>query len=358
MENYYNIHNIVKIKIQTKKLDIVKDYEYYFRDFKVVEKINNVDIEIRDIDEFSLPKESFNISNAFFGFDHGVYSKNDSYAVRIENNKMVIFLRESNLCINSLIEYFLLRNDCTFIHGAGISYKNKGIIFPAPPNTGKTLLISKLRQKENVNFFGDDYVILKKDGTMYSYPMDFSVYDYHFDFFPELKGTIENKKIKRNIYERALVNMVKDLPIKKVLKRMARFIGYDFLQGGLYLKIPAQQLVAKEKIGVSTQIKYCIFLSRYNGKEFKVEKIKLENLVKETLGILQSEWYKTLPVYNLLSSFGIIDFSEYLNSIKNIISSGFSDMELFKILIPTDMENKERLQKIEKFLEQNVFNPE
>lgn len=356
METYYNIHNIVKIKIRTKNPEIIKECEYYFRNFKITEEPENLNIKIRDFDEFLLPKTYFNISNASYGFKNGIYNQKDSYAVEIENNKMTLYIKGNNLCINSLIEYILLQNNCTFIHGAGVSYKNQGIIFPGAPNTGKTLLISKLRKKSNIKFFADDYLILKDNGIMYSYPMDFSIYGYHFNFFTELKKSSENRKIKRAIYEKILVNIVKDLPIKKTLKQIANFIGYDFLKAGEYLKIPAQRFISEEKFGTCVDLKYSIFLSKYNGNEFKVEKMKLEDASKKILGILEDEWYGTLPVYHLLSCFGILDFAEYLNDIKNVISKSFNNVELYRALIPINMDNKEYLEKLEKFLDQEIFN--
>lgn len=357
METYYNIHNIVKIKIRTKNPEIIKECEYYFRNFKITEEPENLNIKIRDFDEFLLPKTYFNISNASYGFKNGIYNQKDSYAVEIENNKMTLYIKGNNLCINSLIEYILLQNNCTFIHGAGISYKNKGIVFPAPPDSGKTLLISKLREKSNIKFFADDYLILRDNGTMYSYPMDFSIYDYHFNFFTELKKSAENRKIKRAKYEKILVNMIKDLPqAKKILKQGARLLKYDFLKGGEYLKIPAQRLISKEKFGTSVDLKYSIFLSKYNGNEFKVEKMKLESVTKEILGILQNEWHNTMPVYHLLSCFGVLDFSDYLNDIKNIINKGFNNLKLYRVLVPINMDNKELLEKLEKFLDQEIFN--
>lgn len=355
MENYYNIHNIVKIKITTKKPEIIKEYEYYFRDFKVLEKIEKVDIEIRDLNDFSLPSEFFNISDSLFGFKRGVYDKNNNYAIIFENEKMLIFIGSTSLSANFFIEYYLLKNNCTFIHGAGISYKDKGIIFPAPPNTGKTLLISGLRKKDNIKFFGDDYIIIKKDGTMYSYPMDFSIYNYHFNFFEELSASTDKIKIKRAVYERLIVKLVKDLPIKQTLKKVARFVGYDFLQGGEYLKIPASRLIPKSKIGATAKLKYSIFLNKYNGSSFRVEKMELNHLCWGIQGIMQTEWIKTKPVFFLLSSFFLLDLSKYLHDIKETVYKSFEGVELYRAFIPDKMKSEDYIKEMEKFLEKNIF---
>ncbi len=358
METYYNIHNIVKIKIRTKNPRIIKEYENKLRHFKLREEAENTntDIEIRDFDEFLLPKEHFDISNDFYGFKNGIYHKRDSQAVKLENNKMLIYIKGADISLFPLIEYFLLKNNCTFIHAAGISYKDQGIIFPAGPGAGKTLLISRLRQKSEVKFFGDDYLILKDNAVMYSFPIDFSIYNYHFNFFDELKKSAESKKIKRAKYEKPIVNVVKNLPLKKTLKKIAYFLKYDFPKGGEYVKIPVQWLVSKEKIGKSAVLKYSLFLSRYNGNEFKTEKMKLENLVRIGSAILQDEWRKTMPICYSLSLSNVLDFTDYLNDIRNTFSKCFSNLELYKVLISKTMDNREYIKKLEQFLEQEIFN--
>ena len=355
MEAYYNIHNIVGVKIKTENSRIVKEYEYVLRNFKILTELKNINIEILDFKEFHFPENHFYLSSFFNGFNDGVYHKKDHYALEIKDNKIKLYLKDADVSLNPLIEYFLLKNGSTFVHGAGISYKDKGIIFPAPPGAGKTLLISKLRENKDIKFFGDDYLILNQNTTMYSYPIDFSIYDYHFNFFPELQNTVESRKIKKVRYERPIVNIIKDLPFKKFLKKVAYFFQYDFLKGGEYVKIPVKQLIPESKIGQSAVLRHSIFLKRYNGTELKIEKMELEGLVKELLGILQSEWRETMPIFYALSSAGVIDATDYLNNIKNIMTKSFSNLELYRILIPQSMDNREYLQKIEEFLEQKIF---
>ena len=355
MQAYYNIHSIVKISVDTKRPEIIEEYDYYLRNFRVSIKPEHADIEVKDFEEFSLPHEALNMSDVIFGFDRGVYDKKNGYALEIKNNTLTLFVKNNDLCINSFIEYFLLKNNYTFMHGAAISYKGKGIIFPAPPNTGKTLLVSKLRNRNDVKFFADDYFIVNQSAMVYSYPMDFSIYDYHFNFFPELKNSLEQLKIKKAFFERVVVAIVKDLPIRKSLKKIARFLKYDFLKGGEYLKIPAGRLIPKEKLGSSAELKFGIFLEKYNGREFKVEKIKPEIASNEIVGILQTEWSDTIPAYQILSSFGLFDFAQHLFDIKTVAIATFEKIELYKVFMPVDMENEVRMGKLEAFLDKEIF---
>ncbi len=355
MKTFYNLHNVVGIEIDTQNAAIIKEYEYCLRHFRVDALGKPADILVLDLGVFVLPQDAFNVHDSLFGFSSGVYDKEKKYAVVFDGPQMKLYIKESNICLPTLIEYFLLPQSMTFVHGAAVSYKNKGIIFPAPPNVGKTLLVSRLRNKEHIKFFGDDYVVVGADASLRAFPADFSIYHYHFNFFPELKKKSSAIKIKRAWYERAVVNLIKHSPIKYTAKRVARAIGYDFLQGGEFLKVPASTLIQKEKFGSVAPLEYAVFLNKYDGKEFKFEAIDATTGPAEIMGILQSEWVQTMPVYHLLSAFGIVDFAKHIETIHNVLASALKDLKIYRVLIPAHMDVKEHIEKLEAFLQQEIF---
>ncbi|MBX4200843.1 hypothetical protein KW786_01810 [Candidatus Parcubacteria bacterium] len=355
MKNFYNIHNLVSIVIETGNPRILKEYEYHIRTFKVDALPEPPDVAIFDFKKFQLPPDALNIHNSLFGFESGVCDKEKKYAITVKGGLMSVYLEEPALCLNTLLQYIALRKDTTFIHGAGISYKNKGIIFPAPPNVGKTLLVSRLRNKEHIQIFGDDYLMVDKDGLMRSFPADFSIYRYHFNFFPELKKTAAAGKIQRAFYEKFLVAMVRRLSLKAFARKAAALIGYEFLQGGEYVKVPANTLIGKGKMGTRAPLEYAVFLNKYNGSEFTAQKIDAHSAPSEILGILQSEWFETLPACHALSLFGVMDFGKYIEETRQIVASAFGKLKIYRVLIPAGMDSKEHIDKLEAFLEREIF---
>ena len=355
MEQRYNIHNLVKIIVQTNNIYLLEELDYTLRYFKTEDSFLSYDIEIKDISHFSLPQEHLIISDKFFGFKNGFFSKDDEYAIIMDGEKITLFEKENSIAINELIELLLLKKGYTFIHGAGISYNGDGVIFPSPPNTGKTTLMSKLRKKDSVNFFGDDYIILKEDGTMLSYPMDFSIHDYHFKFFEELKESSEGRQIKRIFYEKFLVDLVRHLPIRKKLKKIARFFNYEFLKGGEYLKVEAKRLMGAKKVGKMAKIKYSVCLNKYEGSDLRVESVDPETIIKEIIGTLQSEWYKSLPALHFLASFGLVDLTEFFKKTNDILRNNFKDVKFYRVLLPSLMEHQERFRQLDEFLETKIF---
>ena len=97
MKSYYNIHNLVSVVIETENTSIIKDYEYYLRHFKVDALSKDADVHIRDLAKFSLPENAFSISNQVFGFAGGIFDAQQKYALKLQKNRMALYLKDSNL---------------------------------------------------------------------------------------------------------------------------------------------------------------------------------------------------------------------------------------------------------------------
>jgi hypothetical protein len=100
-------------------------------------------------------------------------------------------------------------------------YKNKGLLFPAWRDTGKTTLILNILSSQKVEFLSDDLTILKNDGTIYCLP------DYIRVRYPQ---SLKNKHISRtrllfsNYSRRRLQSAV--LPrLGRVLKGISKPLG-------------------------------------------------------------------------------------------------------------------------------------
>lgn len=165
-------------------------------------------------------------------------------------------------------------------------------------------------------------------------------------FFPELKGSPESKKIKRSGYEKILVSLVKSPSIRRILKRVAKTVGYDYLEGGEFLKIPADHFIPKEKFGNATRLYYGLFLQKYKEEKFVAMKISKEDLVEAILETLKNEWEATLPICNFLN---------YFDKTKVILSKTLDGLETYQILMPASMDSRERLQNLEYFLKERIF---
>lgn len=175
-DSYYNIHDIIRIKISNHKFNLVPVY------FIVKDEID-YDIEIR-YEPFSF-KPKMNIDNKipvglriYYDdkiFIHRMYHINSGYFIIKEEEKKytIIFnyiykiFRKPTMNIYAIMEMKLLNKGFSFIHAGGVSRNGKGLIFPAFSDTGKTITTLRF-MREGYKVLSDDTLIT--DGEkVYSY---------------------------------------------------------------------------------------------------------------------------------------------------------------------------------------------
>lgn len=348
MSNLYNIHNFIKVKISPGKLNLTDGYNHYLRYFQVVEEYPTADYEIKEFSQFNLPQNYFSGSD-ILRFENGFCLPKEKYAVVFGGEKITEYTTYANRATNLWLQALLLRQDLSFIHGAGIEINNKGIIFPAFGGAGKTLLVSELRKCGDFKFFGDDYVIADKNGNMHSYPSDFSIYDYHLPFFPELKNTPFSHYLRRREVFALYYEMKR--AINFLAKRFASF-DQPFFRGwhANYVKVPAVELIASSKMGVKTKLFASVFLERYNGGKIESIETSLEEMVKMVTGILNMEFSQGLSYLYALSTAGYFDMADFQIKQKETLQKVFSGVKNYRVRIPQDMKAGEYLGYMNKFI--------
>ncbi|MBU1092770.1 hypothetical protein KJ836_03845 [Patescibacteria group bacterium] len=351
MNVFYNLHNLITIKISQGKLNLADGYNHYLRHFQVAEEPLGVNYEVKEFSEFNLPKA--HISNgSMLGFKEGICFSKEKYALVLEDKKITEYTTYANRATNLWLQMLFLRQGLSFVHCAGVEIGGKGIIFPAFGGAGKTMLISKLRELDNCKFFGDDYVIVGKDSKMYSYPSDFSIYPYHLKMFPELKSSIYSKYFLRHrifglfYYAKKVVNFI--------WKRLSRsgaplFVGWN----ADYVKVPAIKLIGND-IGRQTNLTAAVFLSRYSGQEIIVEEMSLDEMVKSTDGILWLESQHALPYLSALAAFGVINLASVAFSQREVIKSCFAPLKRFRILIPDKLDHTSYINFMTRFVREKL----
>jgi hypothetical protein len=351
MDIYYNLHNLIKVKVSQAKLDLADGYNYYLRYFQTTERSAEINYEVKEFSEFNLPKDY--VSNGdLLGFEGGVCFSREKYALVFEDKKITEYTTYANRATNLWLQVLFLKQNLSFIHCAGVEIGGKGIIFPAFGGTGKTMLISELRKLDNCKFFGDDYVIVSQDSKMYSYPSDFSIYPYHLKAFPELKHSIYSRYfLLRRIF--SLFYFTKKA-INFIWKRLSHsgaplFIGWN----ADYVKVSAAKLIGNN-IGQETKLTAAVFLSRYNGQEIFAEEMSLDEMVKFTDGILWLESQHALPYLSTLAAFGVIDLAKIALSQQDVIKSCFSPLKRFRILIPNQLDVESYTNFMTRFIQDTL----
>lgn len=74
--------------------------------------------------------------------------------------------------ILAILSVKLIQKGYTFVHAGCLSHHGKGILIAAMQDTGKTSTVLSLLDGKEFKFLGDDFAIIGKNGTAYSYPKE------------------------------------------------------------------------------------------------------------------------------------------------------------------------------------------
>ncbi len=83
-----------------------------------------------------------------------------------------------------VLQLLFAQRDMLFVHSAGITINDKGVVLPAACGVGKTSFVSEAAKIEGVKILGDDFVLLDSSGNVYPYPRPFGLRYYHRKSFP------------------------------------------------------------------------------------------------------------------------------------------------------------------------------
>jgi hypothetical protein len=309
-----------------------ENLDYHLRYFKVGKKPDEINYRIRDFSEFSLPDEHYVVKNKYFGFDNGICLPNIHYAIMLREHNLTEFTgkyRSPKLWL----QYLFIAKGYSFIHSAAVIFNGKGVIFPGLGGSGKSTIVSELLKCNNIQIFGDDYVIVDRYSTVYSYPSDFCLFDYHLK---NLKMSEEKQYFKGIGLKLKFSNFIGGIPL---LKR-----AYGFMQRSKmpewepgYVKVPITKLISEKNIGNSAKLDICIFLKKYSGKELKIRYLDQQTASNEINGILHKEIGTDFFFFYLLNAFNVIDIADFEKNQKEIIQECFSRLGMFEILIPADV---------------------
>jgi hypothetical protein len=165
--------------------------------------------------------------------------------------------------LEPFLYYRLVDKGCSFVHGAGLSTDGSGLLIVGLASVGKTSLALSL-VKEGYLYYGDDLTILSRGGELISNPKPIKLRPQHIELFPELASALT--KGMNGTEKFLLSSQVKDHQLR-FMKRLPRKSLEDLIGGA--------------RIGRRAPLKTVIFLKRVEGKEFYVDEMDKENLVRD-----------------------------------------------------------------------------
>jgi len=243
-------------------------------------------------------------------------------------------------------------------------FRNRGLLFPAWRDTGKTILSLNILSSKAGKFLSDDIAILKNDGTIYSLP------DHVRIRFPNLikSGNINKFRLFFSTYTRKRIQGAILPGIGKLLKRVRIFpfeslgnllIHLGSSQGDILL--PINDLFPDVKIASSVPLDTVFLLVKTSDWKTTIQDTTLENVIAKMMSALACEIDGSLPEVLDLFRFAFPERGQRLSTEFNhhaheIIKQALEDKILKQVTLPFKFDPEQVIRKLSASLESDEIN--
>ena len=210
-----------------------------------------------------------------------------------------------------------------------------------------SLTISLIKYgREDWRFLGDDYIILSKDGTVYSYPRPFAIYAYHIPLLSEYFSRARLKALrlklayllrsKLPIFKRTIVSLLSNIGVTK----------------RLWLEV--NEILPETKIAEKAPLFRVYMLSKTTSPLMEIKRETKENAVHQMFNVLLYDLITPYSdVFSVLSNLGFSDLFMILRKHREIINSALSDVDVFHVSIPSKLNFIELVELIERHVKES-----
>lgn len=350
MQRYYNIHDMVRIRSEADTA-VGRAVHMHLSHFECApERAENPNLTFSDQVPKPGPGHILTAEGLVLDGDC-VYMDDGFTAVRMpEPGRMEVFTRRG-ISDRFFVQLLLVTKGMTLVHCAGIDRAGEGILFPAWGGVGKTSLVAGLLKDPDTRLLGDDFVILAKDARIYSYPLPFSLYDYHAELFPGLVGGRGGRRSFVPRFVRRFLEALRPAAIP-ILARYPRLEEFGRRIGRGYCVTPVAEVVPAEQIGVSAPVRKVVLLARWDGTEFKMQTASVDKAIRQLLGVVHYE-FESAPFMRYLltlASFSLMDLADYFGTMKGVLQRAVADVPILEMLIP----QRAAVQEIGEFFKDHV----
>ncbi|TLX92041.1 MAG: hypothetical protein E6K94_02085 [Thaumarchaeota archaeon] len=200
--HYYNIHDIIRVQsdVLLYELDYFKSKEFANRDLSV--KTSNSFAGglrfTRKIIEDRSSNSNKILYTEQFGSVGAQFSINFADCIEVVINKLISKSRHVlyvNL-VEPLLRFLFISKGYILLHSACLDKNDSGILFSAPPDTGKTTTVLKC-VKNGFSFLSDDMTIIKLPNEALCFPKPMTISSHTFRTAVSVSNTNDTDRSMR-----------------------------------------------------------------------------------------------------------------------------------------------------------------
>lgn len=339
MKLYFNIHNLVKITVQSSiayKTDIALAH---WREFQVP-SIDEGDIDICIYDYCECPKfKDPVLTHTISDGDH--YADNYLNIIPMKccfnfvDRPYTVYCDYFSIPPNLMVELVLVGKGHSLIHSGGVKYKERNFLLPAFAGIGKTTVVSTL-VRNGGKLFGDDWNIVNSS-DMYGYPMDFSVYPFHLDILG-----IKDRKIERDFARTRVLDTITGRLSKYKFRAIKLLVlVLNSLKTGA-VNMPPRKIFGGDCLARVGPIDRVLYLCKVqNGlTEITCETMDAADLAGICANITFLEWAQCLGILYAYSALSEFSMHAFFNSIRGTLQQVFAAHECCQVKIPEGLDRR------------------
>lgn len=341
---YFNIHDLVRIKVQTSidsKVDVALKHFREFEEQRLDDK--DVDLFIYDYSECPSFKDYSVVSECEYS-DNWLNVPDERFCFNFVDRPLVVYCDSYKIPLTFLVELVLLSKGYSLIHSAAVRYNKKNYLLVGFGGVGKTTIVSAIID-DGGKLFGDDIVIVNGKEVL-SFPRDFAIYPYHLEVLKirdkEVLSEFGRIKQLNRLFKsgmgRALISMMNSFLTRRGYVAVAPGRILNFVTKEGYVSVSPKKIFGADCIAERGRIDDVYYLSRADVPELTVEKINFD-LAKNCAYTLLYEWHQSMPLLSIYS--GLSDFSldPIYNQIYNLFRRAFTRHKCRQIKIPNNLDN-------------------
>jgi hypothetical protein len=177
-----------------------------------------------------------------------------------------------------LMFFRALERGAFLAHSSAVCRDGVGILFPAWAHTGKTNVALEF-VSAGYDYMADDWCLVGSAGEILGYPRWLNLFSYNFEAHPDIRGSIANRKERRNIARRlALTRFARSLATGSPLSTGMKYrIESRFF---VHSRAPVEAVVPGSRSAIRAPLTKACLLSTTRSGRVDAEEISPNELAR------------------------------------------------------------------------------